>query len=140
MGRSRGGFSTKIHALVDTKGRPLHVSLTPGQRHEVIAAPQLLDRARGKAFIADTGSDSNELVAAVRARGMKPVIHCKPERKTKRRLARSLYRLRYLVECFFHRLKRFRAIATRYEKTAGSYLALIQLACITIWLDQAPTL
>ena len=100
----------------------------------MIAAPQLLDRARGKAFIADTGYDSNEFVAAVRAKGMKPVIHCKPERKIKRRLSRSLYRLRYLVECFFHRLKRFRAIATRYEKTAGNYLALIQLACITIWL------
>lgn len=65
---------------------------------------------------------------------MRPVIHCRPERKKKRRLDRKLYRRRYLVECFFHDLKRFRAIATRYEKTATNYLALVQLACAWLWL------
>ena len=54
---------------------------------------------------------------------MKPIIHSKPERKKKHRLVRQLYRKRYLVECFFHDLKRFRAVATRYEKTARNYLA-----------------
>ncbi len=101
----------------------------------MIAAPELLEHARGKALIGDTGYDSNEFIDAVRAKGMKPVIHSKPERKKKHRLARSLYRQRYLVECFFHCLKRFRAIATRYEKTARNYLALVQLACAWIWLE-----
>jgi transposase len=67
---------------------------------------------------------------------MKPVIHSKPERKKKHRLVRALYRQRYLVEVFFHNLKRFRAIATRYEKTARNYLALVQVACarlLTLW-------
>jgi transposase len=101
----------------------------------MIAARGLLEHARGKAFIGDTGYDSNDLIRAVRARGMKPVIHSKPERKKKHRLARALYSQRYLVECFFHSLKRFRAIATRYDKTARNYLALVQLACARIWLE-----
>jgi transposase len=66
---------------------------------------------------------------------MKPVIHSKPERKKKHRLVRRLYRQRYQVECFFHDLKRFRTIATRYEKTARNYLALVQVACAWLWLN-----
>ena len=101
----------------------------------MIAAHELLQHARGKALIGDTGYDSNDFIKAVRAKGMRPVIHSRPERKKKRRLARTLYRQRYRVERFFHDLKRFRAIATRYDKTARNYLALVQLACARIWLD-----
>lgn len=101
----------------------------------MIAAGELLAHARGKALVGDTGYDSNEFRAAIKQRGMKAVIHPKPERKKKPRLDRALYRRRYLVECFFHTLKRFRAIATRYEKTARNYLALVQVACARIWLD-----
>ena len=96
----------------------------------MIAAPELLAHARGHALIGDTGYDSNEFIAAVRAKGMKPVIHSKPERKKKHRLVRRLYRQRYQVECFFHDLQRFRAIATRYEKTARNYLALVQVRAL----------
>ncbi len=62
------------------------------------------------------------------------LYRAKPERKKKRRLDRRLYGHRYLVECFFHNLKRFRAVATRYEKTATDYLGLVQLACAWLWL------
>lgn len=116
------------------RSRPIHVTLTAGQRHELIAADELLAHARGRAFLGDTGYDSNHFVAAVRARGMTPVIHSRPERHKKHRLDRSLYRQRYLVEVFFHNLKRFRAIATRYEKTARNYLALVHIACAWLWL------
>ena len=128
------GFSTKLHAVVDTKARPLYVTLTPGQRHEMIAALELLAHAHGKALIGDTGYDSNDFVRAVRKQGMKPVIHSKPERKKKHRLDCTLYGQRYLVEVFFHRLKRFRATATRYEKTSRNDLALVQLGCAWLWL------
>ena len=101
----------------------------------MIAADELLEHARGKALIGDTGYDSNRFIQAVRDKGMKPVIHSKPERKVKPRLARKLYRRRYIVEVFFHNLKRFRAVATRYEKTARNYLALVQLACARLWLE-----
>lgn len=101
----------------------------------MIAAPSLLARARGKALIGDTGYDSDAFREAIRSRGMKAVIAAKPERKKKPRLARALYRRRYLVECFFHALKRFRAVATRYEKTARNYLALVHLVCARLWLQ-----
>jgi transposase len=101
----------------------------------MIAAKELLGHARGRALIGDTGYDSNEFIRAVRARHMKPVIHSKPERKIKHRLVRALYRQRYRIEVFFHSLKRFRAIATRYDKTARNYLALVHVACARLWLE-----
>jgi transposase len=135
LGRSRGGVSTKLHAIVDTSSRPLHIALTAGLRHEMIAANELLRHARGRVLIGDTGYDSNEFLDAIRLKGMRPVIHKRPERKERRRLDRKSYRKRYLVEVFFHNLKRFRAIATRYEKTARNYLALLQVACCLLWLN-----
>ena len=100
----------------------------------MVKAVELLDYARGEALIGDTGYDSNDFLAEVRYRELTPVIHSKPERKRKRRLDKGLYKIRYLVEVFFHNLKRFRAIATRYEKTARNYLALVQVACAWLWL------
>lgn len=101
----------------------------------MIVADELLEHARGKALIADAGYDSNRFREAVRDRGMKPIIGSKPERPRKLPKIRKLYDMRYLVEIFFHNLKRFRAIATRYEKTARNFLALVQLACARIWLE-----
>ncbi len=117
------------------KGRPLHVQLTQGQRHDSTVARDLLEYARGRFLLADAGYDSNGFVDAVRSVGLRPVI-C-PNRTRKRhvlKLDRKLYATRYLVECFFHKLKRFRAVATRYEKTARNFLALVQFACSMIWL------
>lgn len=101
----------------------------------MIAADELLQYARGKALIGDTGYDSNRFLQAVRDSGMKPVIHSKPQRPLKHKLVRKLYRQRFLVEVFFHNRKRFRAIATRYEKTARNFLALVQVACARLWLE-----
>ena len=101
----------------------------------MIAAPELLDFASGAALIGDTGYDSNELRAELKARGIKAVISSKPERKRKIPKDRALYRTRYLVEVFFHNLKRFRGIATRFDKTRASYLAFVQIACISLWLN-----
>ena len=99
-------------------------------------AHELLAHAQGRVLLADTAYDANSLLAAARRRNMKVVIPNKPHRgqRTRRRLDRRLYRRRYLVEVFFHHLKRFRAIATRYDKTARNYLSLVQLACSWLWL------
>jgi hypothetical protein len=83
LGRSRGGVSTKIHAVTTTDGKPLHVALTQGHRHEAIKAEELIEHARGRACIADSGYSSDAIVEAIRARGMKP-----SSRRT-RRTARS---------------------------------------------------
>jgi transposase len=101
----------------------------------MIMADELLAHARGKALIGDTGYDSNRFRQAVRDRKMRVVIGSKPERPRKLPIPRSLYRRRF-VEVFFHHLKRFRAIATRFEKTARNFLALTHLACAWLWLDQ----
>ena len=101
----------------------------------MIMADELLDHAQGKALIGDAGYDSDRFRQAIRDKGMKPVIGSKPERPRKLPKSRELYGKRYLVELFFHELKRFRAIATRYEKTARNYLALVQLACARLWLE-----
>ena len=102
----------------------------------MIVADDLLAHSHGKALIADTGYDSNRFRQAVRDRGMKPVIGSKPERSRKLPKSKALYGKRFLVECFFHNLKRFRAIATRFEKTARNYLALTQVACAWLWLEE----
>jgi len=101
----------------------------------MIVAYDLLEHARGKALIADSGYDSNQFRQAVRDNGMKPVIGSNAQRPRKLPKSRALYAKRYLVECFFHQLKRFRAIATRFEKTARNFLALAQLACARLWLE-----
>jgi transposase len=99
-------------------------------------AEDLLPHVRGRAFIADSAYDADRIIEAVREQGMRPVVNMNPTRKyNRRRLDRKLYRQRYLIEVFFHHLKRFRAIATRYEKTAQNYLALVQLGCIFLWLN-----
>ncbi len=135
MGRSRGGFSTKIHALVDTSGKPIHLQITPGQQHESTVAEAIIEEhARGKAFVADTGYDSNAIRRALRRKRMKAVICPNPTRAKKLRFDRKIYGNRYLVEVFFHHIKRFRALATRFEKTARNYLALLQLAATMVWL------
>jgi transposase len=101
----------------------------------MMMADELLANARGKALIAGTGYDSYRFRQAVRDGGMKPVIGSKPERRRKLPKSRALYAKRYLIECFFHQLKRFRAIATRFEKTARNFLALTQVACASLWLN-----
>jgi len=102
----------------------------------MIVAEELLAHAKGRALLGDSGYDSDAFARAVRQRGMKVVIACNPTRKRgRRRLDRDLYRRRYRVEVFFHRLKRFRAVATRYDKTARNFLGLVQLACAWLWLS-----
>jgi len=134
LGRSRGGFSTKIHAVVDLDGMPLCLRLTPGQQHEATVAEELLDYVPGTVCLADGGYDADRILAAARDRGLLPVIPPSEARRRKRRYDKTLYRLRYRIEVFFHGLKRFRRIATRYDKTLGCYAAFLYIACVVLWL------
>ena len=121
---------------MNTKGKPFHVTLTPGQRHESTVAREMVEAARGKALLGDSGYDANATIEAVRAKGMKAVINPNPTRKWHLvKLDRKLYKKRYLVEVFFHNLKRFRAVATRYDKTARNFLAMVHVACAFLLLN-----
>lgn len=103
----------------------------------MIVAEELLANSRGNALIGDSGYDSDRFRDAVRRRKMRPVIGSSPKRPRKLPKSRELYAKRYLVEIFFHSLKRFRAIATRFEKTARNFLALTQVACAWLWLEES---
>ena len=136
MGRSRGGFSTKLHLRCDARGLPLAIVLTPGQTHEARAFEALLeDMAPGtRCLIGDAGYDADRIRQELLLRGVLPVIPANPVRSEPAPLDRELYRLRNRVERLVNRLKQFRAVATRYDKTAESFLALVHLAAARVWL------
>jgi len=95
----------------------------------------MLDQFHGKAVIADAAYDSDDFRFWLKEAGLRAVICSNRSRKRRRPLNRTLYRLRYNIECFFHRIKTSRAIATRYEKSARNYLALLHLVSTLLWLD-----
>ena len=135
MGRSRGGLTTKIHALVDANGLPVVLKLTPGQAHDGKSAADMLDGlTEGQILLADRAYDSNALRQAMDKRGAWACIKPLSTRKDTLAFSPFLYRYRNLVERFFNKLKHFRAIATRFEKLPDNYLALVKLAAIRIWL------
>ena len=135
MGRSRGGLTTKIHALVDANGLPVMLKLTEGQAHDgKSAAPMLGGLGPGQILLADRAYDSDALRQAMAAQGAWANIKPMPRRVNVPAFSLFLYRYRNLVERFFNKLKHFRAVATRYEKHAANYLALVKLASTRIWL------
>jgi transposase len=135
LGRSRGGLTTKIHALVDRQGLPLRLGLTAGQAHDAPAALGLLDRLEPRTIVlADKAYDGNAIRDLIEAQGAVPNIPAKSNRKWKPCFSKTLYRERNQVERFFSKLKHFRRIATRYEKLAGNFLAMVQLASMRLWL------
>ena len=135
MGRSRGGLTTKIHALVDANGLPVVLKLTAGQAHDGRSASDMLDGIdEGQILLADRGYDSDALRKTMKDRGAWANIKPMPGRKNLPAFSRFLYRYRNLVERFFNKLKHFRAIATRYDKRADNYLAGIKLASARIWM------
>ena len=128
IGRSRGGLSTKIHALVDALGKPLAFLLTPGQAHDLVGADALLPQMAANLLIADTAFDADKRVLEpLAAAGKSAVIPPRPNRVAPREFDRELYKARHLIENFFCKLKQFRAIATRYDKTARNFLAAVYL-------------
>jgi transposase len=135
MGRSRGGLTTKIHALVDANGLPVALKLTEGQAHDGRSGADMVEHlAEGQILLADAGYDSDKLRQDLRDKGAWANIKPTSNRKTAPAFSAFLYRYRNLVERFFNKIKHFRAVATRYEKYAENYLALVKLASARIWM------
>lgn len=130
MGRSRGGFGTKLHIAVDGLGNPVEFTLTGGQAADVTQAETLIAGHEPDAVIADKGYDSDALVGAIERRGAEAVIPPRSNRKRPRTIDRHLYRERNLAERFIGRIKRYRRVATRYDKTARNFLAFVHVASI----------
>ncbi len=135
MGRSRGGLTTKIHALVDGEGLPIVLKLTEGQAHDGRSAADMLETLTdGAILLADRAYDSNLLPETLAARGAWANVRAMPHRLNPPAFSPFLYRYRNLVERFFNKLKHFRAVATRYDKLPENYLASVKLASLRIWL------
>ena len=134
IGRSRGGRTTKIHALTDDLGRPLSFLITPGNSHDLAGARELLATVRPpRQLLADRAYDAKSLRDWLTERRVKPVIPPNPTRKHPHTYDPKAYRLRNLIERMFCRLKDFRRIATRYDKRADVYLSAILLAAAITW-------
>jgi len=119
---------------VDALGNPVHLHITPGNVADVSEASRLLEAAHGANFIADKGYDADAVVDAAQAKGMNVVIPPRSNRINPRPTDFVLYKERHLVENFFCKLKHFRRVATRYEKTARNFLGFLLLASVRIWL------
>ena len=146
LGRSQGGFSTKVHLRAEGHGKPITVVLTSGERHEQTALEALLDhgairrpgrgrpRLRPRAVVGDKGYSSPTARARLHRRGIRPVIPSKSNERHQPRFDRKAYRTRNRIERLVNRLKQFRRIATRYEKRAVNYLAMLHIGMILLWL------
>ena len=135
MGRSRGGLTTKVHALVDAEGLPIALKLTEGQAHDGKSAQDMLEQMQaGQVLLADRAYDSDAMRKALAERGAWANVKPMPGRKNVPAFSAYLYRYRNLVERFFNKLKHFRGVATRYDKRADNYLAGVKLASLRIWM------
>ena len=134
LGRSKGGFTTKIHAVVDALGQALRFKLTSGQRHDVSQASELLYGFKDANVLGDKGYDSQKLISQIQNQGCTPVIPPRSNRKNPRDYDKHLYKERHLVECFFNKIKHFRRVFSRFDKKASTYMRFLTYAAIIIWL------
>jgi transposase len=134
LGRSVGGFTTKIHAVVDALGNPLKFGLTPGQCHDVTQASQMLKEFEGTQVLADKGYDSAELVTQLQSQRCAPIVPSRSNAKNPREYDKHVYKERHLVECFFSKIKHFRHVFSRFDKTAQAFLGFLNFVGVLIWL------
>ena len=131
MGRSRGGLTSKIHAVVDTNGLPVHLAITPGEAHDNRLCSVLLNALLPQTMLlADRGYDADWIRELARQQGAWANIPPKLNRKDPICFSPYLYRARNLIERFFNKIKQCRRVATRYDKLAANYLAFVKLASI----------
>lgn len=134
MGRSRGGFGTKIHAAVNPLGHPVALKLTGAEAADSPHLPDLIAGTGAEAVLADKGYDSETNRTAIRASGARPCIPPRKNRTEPIEYDRHLYGERNVVERYFARIKQYRRVATRYDKKAANFLGFVWLASVAIML------
>jgi transposase len=134
LGRSKGGFTTKIHALTDALGNPLDFIVTAGQASDIGQAESLLALTPegAEALVADKGYDSDAFVQAIQEKGLEVVIPPKSNRNHSRPCDWVIYKERHLIECFFSKIKHYRRVFSRYEKTAKNYMGFLRFVSALI--------
>ena len=131
LGRSKGGFSTKIHTVVDALGNPLKFILTPGQRNDITQAKKLVKDTTNIPVLADKVYDANDFINSISPDSCIPP---RSNRKNPRFYDEYLYEERHVIECFFGKIKHFRRIFSRYDKSARTYLSFLHFVGSLIWI------
>lgn len=134
LGRSCGGFSTKIHAACDALGNPLRFIITAGQRHDVTQAITIIDGLNAEALLADKGYDCDELREFVESCGMEAHIPPRSNRLEEKVYDEELYKERHKIECLFGFLKHYRRLFARFDKTKQNFTAFLHFAATLQWL------
>ena len=136
MGRSRGGLTSKIYALVDTNGLPARLAPTAGEAHDNRLARQIPVCTKSKTMLLAylASDDADWIRSLVAEKGAWANIPPRCNRAEPICFSPYLYRAGNLVERFFNKIKHCRRVATRYDKLAANYLAFVQLASIRLWL------
>lgn len=135
LGKSVGGFSTKVHATVDALGNPLRLLLTAGQRGDATQAiPLLLEGFDFAGVMADRGYDTDDILDFIAQNDAEAVIPAKKNRIVQRDTDWHTYKGRHLVECFMNKIKQYRRIFSRFEKYASRYMSFLSFASALIWL------
>lgn len=134
LGRSKGGFTTKIHVMVDALGNPLDFILTGGQAADVTQAYVFVEDVWANYALMDKAYDADKLIEQLENKGILPVIPPKSNRKVLREYDKHIYKERNLIECFIGKLKHFRRVFSRFDKWAKNYMHFIRFAAALIWL------
>ena len=134
LGRSRGGFSTKIHLATDALGNAVRFILTGGERNDITQAEALIEDFSAEYVIADKGYDSGAFVLTLKGRNSEVVIPSRSNHKEQREIDEHLYKERHLIENQIGKLKQFRRVFSRFDKLARNYLSFIYFASTLIWL------
>ena len=134
LGRSRGGFTTKIHVTVDGLGNPLRFRLTAGQSHDVTMAHEMIADLDFDYVLADRGYAAHHFRSQILASGAEPVIPPKRNAKEPQDYDTWRYRERHLIECFIGKIKHYRRIFSRFDKLASRYLGFLHFTGTLIWL------
>jgi transposase len=136
LGRSRGGFTSKIHCLGDARGRPVAFDLTPGEAADCKIYDTLIDLPEHApaALLADKAYDTDAIRDDLKKRGIKAVIPPKSNRTATIRYSKHLYRHRNCIERVIGHLKINRAVATRYDQLADSFLGMLYIATARYWI------
>jgi transposase len=134
IGRCVGGLTTKIHAKVDALGHLVNIILTPGQVHESQVASEVFALESCDYFLADKAYDIDAFRSEIKSTGAEAVIPSKINRLHPTKHDKHIYKERNIVERFFQKIKRYRRVGTRYDKTARMYLTGVMLASILIAL------